>query len=236
MISLQQMTTHLPQNDGTVLLLDKPSAWTSFDVVKKVRSVLRARKVGHAGTLDPMATGLLIICTERRTREVDTFMGMDKEYEAELTLGARTPSFDADTPIQEQKGVKGVTEDQVREVVASFVGAQEQTPPMWSALKIDGRRLYKLARRGETVPRKPRSIVVHRIELMALELPVVRCTITCSKGTYVRALAEDIGLRLGCGAYLSRLRRTRIGPYHVDDALTIEQLVRLTDTTSTTMS
>ena len=230
------MTTEIPQNDGTVLLLDKPSTWTSFDVVKKVRSVLRARKVGHAGTLDPMATGLLIIVTERRTREVDTFMGMDKEYEAELTLGARTPSFDADTPIQEQKGVEGVTEEQVREVVASFVGAQEQTPPMWSALKVDGRRLYKLARRGETVPRKPRSIVVHRIEVTALELPVVRCTITCSKGTYVRALAEDIGLRLGCGAYLSKLRRTRIGPYHVDDALTIEQLVSLTDATGTTMS
>jgi len=213
------------ENDGAVLLLDKPARWTSFDVVKKVRSVTGVRKVGHAGTLDPMATGLLIICTGRRTRDVKTFMGMDKEYEAELTLGARTASFDAETPVQEHKGAEGITEEQVREVVASFVGTQEQTPPMWSALKVNGRRLYTLARRGKTVERKPRTVTIHRIEVTAFEPPRVRCTVACSKGTYVRALAEDIGLRLGCGAYLSRLRRTRIGPYRVDDAVTIEQLV-----------
>lgn len=219
------MTEDLTTNDGAVMLVDKPARWTSFDVVKKVRSITGVRKVGHAGTLDPMATGLLIVCTGRRTREVESFMGMDKEYDAELILGARTPSFDADTPVHERRSIDGISEDQIREVIAGFVGTQEQTPPMWSALKVDGRRLYRLARRGETVERRPRTITVQAIVVTAVDLPRVWCTITCSKGTYVRALAEDIGLRLGCGAHLGGLRRTRIGPYRVADALTIEQLV-----------
>jgi len=227
------MTGDQTHNEGMVLLLDKPSRWTSFDVVKKVRSVMGVRKVGHAGTLDPMATGLLILCTGRRTREVQSFMGMDKEYEAELTLGSRTPSFDADTPVREHLGIAGITEAKVREVLESFVGTQEQMPPMWSALKVNGQRLYALARRGETIERTPRTVTVHRIEVTAIDLPRVRCLVACTKGTYIRALAEDIGLRLGCGAYLSSLRRTRIGPYHVDDALTIEQLVNRAAGTST---
>lgn len=219
------MTGNLAQNDGTVLLVDKPARWTSFDVVKKIRSITGERKVGHAGTLDPMATGLLIVCTGRRTREVESFMGMDKEYEAELTLGGRTPSFDADTPVHDHRDTRGITPERIRDVVSEFVGTQEQTPPMWSALKVQGRRLYALARRGQSIERKPRTVTVHSIDVTGIDLPRVRCTVACSKGTYVRALAEDIGLRLGCGAYLSSLRRTRIGPYHVKDALTMEALI-----------
>ena len=224
------MTRDLPRSDGTVLLVDKPARWTSFDVVKKIRSLTGERKVGHAGTLDPMATGLLIVCTGRRTREVESFMGMDKEYEAELTLGGRTASFDADTPVYDHRDTRGISAEQIRAVVSEFVGTQEQTPPMWSALKVGGRRLYALARRGQSVERKPRTVTVHSIDVTAIDLPRVRCTVACSKGTYIRALAEDIGVRLGCGAYLSSLRRTRIGPYHVKDALTIEALIARGDT------
>jgi len=227
------MTVQQAQNDGLVLLLDKPPRWTSFDVVRKVRSALGVRKVGHAGTLDPLATGLLIVCTGKRTREIDGFMGLDKEYQAELTLGARTASFDADTPVLETRGIAGISEKQVRTAVESFVGTQHQVPPMWSALKVNGKRLYTLARKGQTIERKPRMVTIHRIEITSLDLPLVRCTIACSKGTYIRSLAEDIGLRLGCGAYVSNLRRTRIGPYHVADAMTIEQFMNgATATTS----
>jgi tRNA pseudouridine55 synthase len=212
--------------EGEMLLVDKPQGWTSFDVVNRIRSLFHVRKIGHAGTLDPMATGLLVICSGRKTKELDQFMGLEKEYEGEMILGARTPSFDAETPVSERRSIDDITEERVRSVLAEFVGQQMQTPPMWSAVKVDGRRLYQYARKGQEVARSPREVSIASLTPVKLALPAVSFAVVCSKGTYIRALVDDVGQRLGCGAYLSALRRTRIGPYHVADALTIEDLVR----------
>jgi tRNA pseudouridine55 synthase len=210
--------------EGEVLLVDKPKGWTSFDVVNKIRHLFRVKKVGHAGTLDPMATGLLIVCTGAKTKELGGFVGMEKEYEGEMTLGGRTASYDAETPVIESRPVDGITAERVREVFRQFVGPQTQVPPMWSAASVGGTRLYKLARRGEEVERSPRAIVVHSLTPLAIEVPLVRFSVTCSKGTYVRGLVNDVGERLGCGAYLSALVRTRIGGYRLADAVTIAGL------------
>lgn len=214
----------LTQVDDSVLLVDKPRGWTSFDVVNKIRHVFRLRKVGHAGTLDPMATGLLIVCTGVQTRAVGEFMGLEKEYDATMTLGARTESFDAEMPVIERKPLDGVSPGQVADVLAGFVGRQLQLPPMWSAVKKKGRALYTYARKGQTVERSPREVTIAALTLVSCALPEVRFTLTCSKGTYVRSLVDDIGRRLGCGAYLSALRRTRIGSYRVEDALSMERI------------
>lgn len=218
-----------PQHDptpeaGEVLLVRKPKGWTSFDVVHRLRSVLHVRKAGHTGTLDPMATGLLIVCTGQQTKNIVHFIGLEKEYEVQLVLGARTPSFDAESEVIERRGADGITEESVREALKGFVGQQIQIPPMWSAAKVEGKRLYKYARKGETIERKPREVFVRSIEFKELRIPEVLCTVTCSKGTYIRSLVEDIGLRLGCGAYVNALERTRIGQFHLADALTIEQI------------
>ena len=224
----QQRTTENPRatgrTEGELLLVDKPRGWTSFDVVHFTRKLLRVRKAGHAGTLDPMATGLLIICTEARTREMEQFIGMDKEYEVEMMLGARTESYDAETPIIERRDIADLTPDRVRETLRSFVGPQAQVPPMWSAVKVRGKPLYRYARKGQVVERAPRQVVVHALEERDISLPAVRFRLRCSKGTYVRSLVNSVGEHLGCGAYVSALRRTRIGPYNVADALTVEQL------------
>ncbi len=211
--------------EGEMLLVDKPQGWTSFDVVNKLRHLFHVRKVGHAGTLDPAATGLLIVCTGARTREVSTFVGMEKEYEAEMTLGARTQSFDAATPVIEQKGTEGISDAMVRKALEESVGPRQQIPPMWSAVKVNGRRLYVHARRGEEVERQPRDIIVHSVTPTMIAIPTVRFTVVCSKGTYVRSLVDEIGTRLGCGAFLSGLRRTRIGPYRLEDAFSMADLV-----------
>jgi tRNA pseudouridine55 synthase len=210
---------------GAMLLVDKPKGWTSFDVVNRIRHLYRIRRVGHAGTLDPAATGLLILCTAGMTKSLDEFMGLEKEYEAEISLGARTPSYDGETPVVERKGTSDVTEERVRTVIAGFVGTQQQIPPMYSAAKVGGRRLYKYARQGIEVVRRPREVHIRSITIDRIEIPTVTMTVVCSKGTYIRSLANDIGDRLGCGAYLSALRRTRIGPYHVRDARSIPSLV-----------
>ncbi len=210
---------------GEVLLVDKPSGWTSFDVVNKLRRAAGGLKMGHAGTLDPLATGLLIICTGRKRKEIDRFTGLDKEYIAELRLGIRTPSYDSETAPVEERSTEGVTEDRIREVMLEFTGAQMQIPPMWSAVKIGGRRLYSLARKGIDIERPARPIVVHELELVECAVPRLVVRVACSKGTYVRSLVNDIGTRLGCGACLTALRRTRIGPYCVDDASGIVQAV-----------
>jgi tRNA pseudouridine55 synthase len=210
---------------GEVLLVDKPPGWTSFDVVNKLRRVAGGQKMGHAGTLDPMATGLLIICTGRKRKEIDKFTGLDKEYVAEVRLGTRTPSFDMETQPLEERSTEGITDEQVREVIRGFIGPQMQMPPMWSAVKVRGKRLYEHARKGVEVDRPARPIVVHELELVECAVPRLVLRIACTKGTYVRSLANDIGLRLGCGACLSGLRRTRIGPYGVDDAFSIAQAV-----------
>jgi tRNA pseudouridine55 synthase len=211
--------------EDAVLLVDKPSGWTSFDVVNRIRSVSGIRRVGHAGTLDPLATGLLIVCTGRKTKELARFTGYDKTYAAVMTLGGTTESYDAATPVVERQDVSGMPEDAIRATIGSFLGRQRQLPPMWSAVKVGGQRLYRYARKGQTVTRPPRDIEILSIAVDRIELPEVAITVTCSKGTYIRSLAHDIGARLGCGAYLSGLRRTAIGPFRVEDAESIQDLV-----------
>ena len=210
---------------GEVLLVDKPSGWTSFDVVNKLRRAAGGLKMGHAGTLDPLATGLLIICTGRKRKEIDRFTGLDKEYVAEALLGVKTPSYDTETAPVEERSTEGITEEQVHAALGQFVGTQMQTPPMWSAVKVGGRRLYSLARKGVEIERPAREIVVQELELLECRIPRLTLRISCSKGTYVRSLINDLGVRLGCGACMSALRRTRIGPYSVHDAAGIAQVV-----------
>jgi tRNA pseudouridine55 synthase len=207
-----------------MLLIDKPLDWTSFDVVKKIRSTFRTRKVGHAGTLDPKATGLLIICTGKCTKGIDRFVGLEKEYTGTFELGIRTPSFDSETAVSERSDFSAIRDEAIYAAVAQMVGTQMQVPPMYSALKYGGRPLYRYARAGRTVVREPREILVSDFAVEAIRCPYVDFRVVCSKGTYVRTLIDDIGQKLGCGASLSALRRTRIGQYHVQDATTIEQL------------
>lgn len=210
--------------EGEMLLVDKPKGWTSFDVVNKIRHLFHVRRVGHAGTLDPQATGLLIVCSGSKTRDLAGFSDLDKDYEGEMKLGGRTASFDAETPVVDERSVEGIGGEQIREAFARFVGKQQQVPPMWSAVKVKGRPLYRYARKGVDVERRPREVEVFRLTPDRIEIPLVGFSVACSKGTYIRALVNDIGAALGCGAYLTALRRTRIGPYKVEDALTIADL------------
>lgn len=210
-----------------MLLVDKQAEWTSFDVTKKIRFATGAAKVGHAGTLDPNATGLLILCSNRMTRQIDRYQAEEKEYAGTLILGAETPSYDAATPVSAASAIDGLTPEIVRAHAARFVGNILQVPPMYSALKIGGRRLYDLARKGVEVERPPRAVTVKEFRIEAVDLPSVRFTVVCSKGTYIRSLANDLGASLGCGAYLAELRRTRIGAWRVEEALTVADVVRL---------
>jgi tRNA pseudouridine55 synthase len=212
--------------EGEMLLVNKPKGWTSFDVVNKIRSIFHLRKIGHAGTLDPLATGLLIVCTAKMTREIDRYQAEEKEYDATILLGARTASFDAETPVIEWRSTDGLTAESVRSALSGFVGYQTQLPPMWSAAKVRGKRLYKYAKKGIEVERRPREILISRVEPTSIDLPHVRFTVVCSKGTYIRTLADDIGRKLGCGAYLESLTRTRIGPYRLADAWSVDDLVQ----------
>lgn len=211
---------------GELLLVDKPAGWTSFDVVKKIRSLLRVKKAGHAGTLDPLATGLLIVCTGKMTKNLARHAAADKEYDVSLLLGSRTASGDAETPVIETCSVDGITARHVEQAVQTFIGAQRQIPPMWSALKVNGKRLYKYAKEGQTVERAPRDVLIHAITIRSIELPRVELTVSCSKGTYIRTLVDDLGKTLGCGAYVTSLRRTRIDHWHVADAMTMADLER----------
>lgn len=212
-------------DEGEVLLVDKPAGWTSFDVVNKLRRAYGGLKMGHAGTLDPMATGLLILCTGRKRKEIDSYMGLEKEYAAEMKLGIRTPSYDMETEVTEVSSVDGISAEQVRGVMGEFIGAIQQTPPMWSAVKIGGKRLYTLARKGIEIERPSREVQIVSIQPGRIDLPDVAFTVVCSKGTYIRTLVHDIGERLGCGATMTSLRRTRIGPYRIEDAQSVPQLV-----------
>ena len=215
--------------DGEILLIDKPSEWTSFDIVKKVRALFKVRKVGHAGTLDPGATGLLIVCTGKQTKSIDRFVGAEKEYEGTMELGIRTPSFDAETEVTERKDSSGVTPDALAQAVRSYVGMRKQIPPMYSAAKYGGRALYRYARQGRTVERAEREIEVKSFRITRCALPLADFNVVCSKGTYIRSLVDELGQQLGCGAVLKSLRRLRIGEYHVDQAWTVEQLIALKD-------
>ena len=213
--------------EGEVLFLDKPLNWTSFDVVKKVRVLFDVRKVGHAGTLDPNATGLLIVCTGKKTKSIERFVGLEKEYTGTCKIGIRTPSFDTETAPHEWRDSSAITEQKIKEVAQSYVGKQLQLPPMYSAVKYGGKPLYKYARVGRTVERIEREINIVCFKIINIRDLYIDFCIICSKGTYIRSLIDEFGLRLGCGATLTALRRTRIGNYCIANAMTIEQLIDL---------
>ena len=206
--------------DGTdgVLLVDKPQGMTSFDVIRYLRPRLGLKTIGHAGTLDPMATGLLVCLVGRATKAQETLQGQPKAYDGTLKLGEVTPSQDADTEVAETRPTDGVTDEAIRAAVAALTGPIEQLPPMYSAVKVDGQRLYKAARRGEEVERKVRPVMIYRFDVDAVRMPEVDVFVACSKGTYIRTLAHDLGAALGCGAHLTRLRRVAAGDFSLDDA------------------
>ncbi len=216
--------------EGEILFIDKSFAWTSFDVVKKVRALFDVRKVGHAGTLDPQATGLMIVCTGKKTKSIEQFVGLEKEYTGSCEMGVRTPSFDMETAVSESKDSSAVTEQQIEEAAKSFFGKQLQLPPMYSAVKYGGKPLYKYARSGKTVERTEREIDVKKFEILNVRAPYIDFCIVCSKGTYIRSLVDEMGIRLGCGAAMTALRRTRIGEYTVAKAKTMDQLIEWRNT------
>lgn len=217
---------------GQCILIDKPLNWTSFQVVNKLRWAIRKKfdlkkiKVGHAGTLDPLASGLLIICTGKMTKQIENFQGQVKEYIADLTLGATTPSYDLETEIDANFETAHIDKEKLRDVMKQFKGEISQKPPLFSAIKKDGKRLYELARAGKTTDIKSRKVHIYELELLDFELPKVTLRVRCSKGTYIRSLANDLGKALESGAHLSALRRTKIGDYSVSQASTIEQFLK----------
>jgi len=219
--------------DGQVLLLDKPVYWTSFDLVNKVRIMLRETlglrkiKVGHAGTLDPLADGLMILCTGKATKRIEEYSRMDKEYTGEIFLGATTPSYDLETEIDATYPTTHITEALVRKTLQKFIGEREQIPPVYSAKLVKGKRLYEYARKGISEEVKSVKIVFREIELLEFRMPVIKVRILCSKGTYIRAFARDIGRALNSGAYLSSLTRTAIGPFRLEQAMNLEKLKNL---------
>ncbi len=211
-----------PYLDGKVILLDKPMEWTSFDAVKKVRILTRISKVGHAGTLDPLATGLLIICTGKFTKKINEYMGMEKEYTGTFTLGATTPTYDLESAPENIKDISNLTEEQIHNATKLFTGPIMQIPPAHSAIKKDGKPVYLAARKGENVVLEPRPVTIHQFLIEKIELPIVHFRVVCSTGTYIRSLANDFGAALGVGGYMSSLRRTRIGIFSVEDAHSID--------------
>lgn len=219
--------------NGQILLIDKPLNWTSFQVVNKVRWLIKKSfkikkiKVGHAGTLDPLASGLLIICTGKFTKRIPELQGQVKEYTGTFSLGGTTPSYDLETEIDENFPVDHISEEDLQKAAADFQGEIEQIPPVFSALKKDGKRLYEYARKGEEIEVQSRTIEIERFEIETANFPDVDFRVVCSKGTYIRSLAHDFGKALGSGAHLSALRRTAIGEYRVEDALTIESFQKL---------
>ena len=211
--------------EGEVLLFDKPLNWTSFDVVNKVRRTIRTKKVGHAGTLDPLATGLLILCTGKKTKTIDQIQASEKEYLVTVVLGKTTPSYDLETPFDSETDISHLDETSVREAVMTFVGELDQIPPMFSAIKVDGKKLYELARKGKEIEVKARRITIYSISVQSISLPNVDILVKCSKGTYIRSLARDIGEKLGVGAHLGSLKRTKIGAYAVEQAYDLPSFV-----------
>ncbi len=212
---------------GEVLLLDKPLTWSSFDVVRKVKNTLRVRKIGHAGTLDPLATGLLILCTGKKTKDIEQIQAQEKEYTGTFRLGETTPSFDLETAVDQSRPFAHLTEAEIRAAAQQFVGEIQQTPPLFSAVKVDGKRAYELARKGQVAEIKAKMVTVKTFDLTRLELPEMDFRVVCSKGTYIRSLARDLGAALGCGAHLTRLVRTRIGEFRLADALTMDAVQAL---------
>ena len=216
---------------GQVLLIDKPLEWTSFQVVNKLRWHIRQRfhikkiKVGHAGTLDPLATGLLIICTGKQTKSIHIYQGQVKEYTGTFTIGATTPSYDLETEVNETFETSHITNELIHKTTEQFIGAIQQQPPIFSAIKKDGKRLYELARKGETTEIPTREVTIEEFEITKIDLPKVEFRVVCSKGTYIRSLAYDFGKALNSGAHLSVLRRTKIGEYNVENAESIDSFI-----------
>ena len=217
--------------DGQVLLIDKPINWTSFQAVNKIRWHIKQRfgikkiKVGHAGTLDPLATGLLIVCTGKQTKQINIYQGQIKEYTGTFTIGATTPSYDLETDIDEKFSTAHISEELLHKTTKQFIGDIQQKPPIFSAIKKDGKRLYELARRGETIEINARTVSVLEFEITKINLPQVEFRVVCSKGTYIRSLAFDFGFALNSGAHLSALRRTKIGDFSVEKGLSIEYFI-----------
>jgi len=209
------------------LLINKPYNWTSFDVVGKIRNAFKPLKlkVGHAGTLDPLATGLLIICTGKMTKLIDTFQAQEKEYTGTMILGATTPSYDMETDPDQKFDINGITEEQIKNACEQFIGDIQQYPPAHSAIKIDGERLYEKARRGEEVELRLRNVTISEFEITGIKLPEIDFRVVCSKGTYIRSLVNDFGKAINNGAYLSKLRRTRSGDYKIENASEVMEMV-----------
>lgn len=225
------MTQTIHDAPEGILLVDKPQGITSHDVVSKMRRVFHMKKVGHAGTLDPMATGMLLILIGKATKASQYLMSMDKEYAGKVKLGVNTDSQDADGEITEERPVPELTEAQVKAEMKTFMGDQYQLPPMFSAKKINGQKLYKLARQGKTVEREPRVIHISRFDMTKFELPEVSFIVGTSKGAYVRTIAYDLGERLGCGGHLNELRRTAVGQFRIEKASTIDELESMSPST-----
>jgi len=211
-------------SEGRVLLIDKPYTWTSFDVVNKLRYILKIKKIGHAGTLDPLATGLLIICVGKMTKKINDFMGMEKEYTGRFVLGQTTASYDLETEPSAPRDISHLTHETIRDATKQFLGTIEQLPPAHSAIRINGKRAYEFARAGNDVELKPRPVEIREFEITSIDLPSVGFRVVCSKGTYIRSLARDLGEALGVGAYLSELCRTRIGSFVLEKAQTLDAI------------
>jgi tRNA pseudouridine55 synthase len=223
------MTNTMNFEQGEVILIDKPLDWTSFDVVNKIKFALKKKygkiKIGHAGTLDPKATGLLILCTGKKTKDIEAIQNADKVYTGSFFLGATTVCFDTEKEPNQFFNISGITSDAIYDCAKTFVGEQEQFPPIHSAVKIDGKRAYDLARAGKEVAVKSKVINIKKFDITKIELPIIDFYVECTKGTYIRSLANDFGARLNNGAYLQSLRRTKIGNYNVTDAFTVEQFL-----------
>lgn len=214
----------IPYLEGKVLLIDKPLEWTSFDMVRKVRNLTKVAKVGHAGTLDPLATGLLIICTGKFTKQINNYMGMEKTYTGSMVIGATTPTYDLESTPENFKAIDAITEEQIINATKPFIGEILQMPPQHSAIKKDGKRLYESARQGIEVKVDPRKITISSFEITKINLPTIEFKVVCSTGTYIRSLVKDFGDQIGVGAYMSGLRRTQIGDFKVDNAMQWEGL------------
>jgi tRNA pseudouridine55 synthase len=233
MLPLTTDLLHADFLNGALLAVDKPAGWTSFDVVNKVRGLLRKKyntkniKVGHSGTLDPMATGLLLICTGKWTKELQQLTGLDKKYQGQITLGIETETYDAEGEIISKQPVPDLTKNDLAAMLKNFFGDIDQYPPAYSAIKKDGKKLYELARAGKEVKTESRKVTVYDIQLLNFNSPMLDILLHCGSGFYVRSLAHDLGKVIGCGAHLSSLRRTAIGEYAIDNAFTVEEFDQL---------
>ena len=212
-------------NEGQTLLIDKDLEWTSFDVVKKIKFLIKCKKVGHAGTLDPLATGLRVLCTGKHTKKINDIQNQNKEYTGEFTLGKTTPSHDLETEFIKSNDLDGLTEEKINDLRKNFIGEQFQRPPRFSAVKVKGKRAYQFARKNENIEIKEKKINIHEFKISEINLPNISFMISCTKGTYIRSIARDFGKALGCGAVLPKLRRTKIGEFDVKDAFKIDDFV-----------